>query len=151
MLGDRKRIMWGWNTPWDGEYPDQESLVPFIKHLNSWRRLAGRPYLVYGRMVKPFPVEGGRDLPLVTLDGKTIPFPSLFTSRWVSPQGEQAQFIINCMDTAQNFRIHAGKSSGHRFSVLSHPEGIPADIGTDESGYCHLSIDPFSAIMIKMN
>lgn len=109
VLKDRNEVHWAWCTKWDVEAPPQEQILPFIKHLNAWRRGAGKPFLLYGRMEQTVPFDGPQTLPLHLssgMTGRALTYSTILASRWLSPDGREAQFFVNYSDTEQpiNFK-----------------------------------------------
>ncbi|WP_027483142.1 DUF6259 domain-containing protein [Deinococcus pimensis] len=98
-------VDWSWNARSTSDPPDQGAVKTLIRHLNAWRRGAGRAFLHLGRMLPPFPVEGVVNVPLRRRDGSVLDVPSLLTSRWRAPNGREAQFVVNYRAEAQRCRV----------------------------------------------
>src|SRR5262249_34412538 len=105
VLAGADRVNWCWGITWDKPMPDQVSITTLIRNLNAWRRGAGRPYLVEGRMLKPLPLEGATDIPLFTRHGRAIHCDSLLTSHWESSRRRTAQVIANYTLQSQACRL----------------------------------------------
>ncbi len=107
-LGDEDEIHWGWDVPWDVERPDQKTIITLIKNLNRWRR-DKKEFLRYGKMTVAKPLCGIEDFELTLSTGEKLVYPSLLTSRWISPEGKEAQIVVNYLPKEQTFSIEGGK------------------------------------------
>lgn len=126
-------IHWAWCTKWDVSPPPQEPLIAFIKHLNNWRRGIGKPFLLFGRMEKTIPFSGPEHLPLY-LNSKslnaTIDYSTVLASRWTSPEGRDAQFLVNYSNTEQVVNLHTDRHYSIRRDAMSgQSDFIPPDKG----------------------
>jgi hypothetical protein len=152
------QMHWDWGTDWSVPAPDQARAATLIRNLNAWRRGAGKPFLHLGRMGKPLPLEGVRDVPMVLRQGGTLlHWPSLMTSRWTSPDGRQAQIVANYLPEPQTFSMrydstqaasHAPKrTTGVRvYDVPTAKQGTPAAL---HDGVAELKVAPLSAVMVE--
>ena len=92
VLQDDGSISQAWGTR--NEPPvDKEDALALAKNLNGWRRGNGKPYLLYGEMVRPeaFDCET-REFPCQ--DGHTFVADSILTAAY-SYHGRTAQFLVN--------------------------------------------------------
>ena len=103
ILGDEGKISWGWGVPWDASYPDQENAFTLIRNANYWRR-EKKEFLRWGKMIKEKPLSGVGKFFIRHPSGKEFEYPSLLTTRWRSPEGKEAQFVINFLPEPQRFR-----------------------------------------------
>lgn len=147
-LRDAGEIGWGWGTAWTGgPQPDQKSILTLVRNLNAWRRGAGKPYLVYGRMRKPWPVLGAKNVPLVPPDGGSpLDVPAVFSTRWQSEEG-MAQFLINYTPETQTCALRARAGMTVRFR--SDGNGPVTERFVPEAGILFLSVSPLSAVMLE--
>jgi hypothetical protein len=138
-------MIWDWGTTWEKETPDQNQIISLIKNLNSWRLGAGKDYLVYGRMLKPLPFEGVKNVPMITKPGKrTINFPSVFTSNWQFGNNRKAQFFVNFMPEEQEIGIDI--SGIKDVKIYRYSTDIQGQAAEDKE--LKMVINPLSAIMI---
>ncbi len=149
VLKNKGQIHWDWGTSWDVEKPEQESIITLIHNLNAWRKGVAMPFLCYGRMEKPYPVQGTYDIPMILTQGGKHHFPSLFTSRWTSPEGRQAQIIVNYTTEKQNFSLSCPASKGGEVRVYEDPYSDKASTIRIEQGQVVLSIAPLSALVVE--
>lgn len=141
------KLCWEWGGSWDAEGPDHESVVTLMRNLNAWRHGAGKPYLLYGRMLKPLDYEGDHDIPMITPRNQTIHFRSVFTSRW-SHGGKNAQFLVNYTPEPQEVILRAAQPD-QTFRLLTAPGGENAAPITAANGALPISLPPLSAIMLE--
>jgi len=156
-LGENGEIIWGWNTEWDTDKPNQEAVSKLIGNLNSWRKNEGKPFLCFGRMEKPYNINGIYDMEFKRLSGKHLIYPSLLTSRWISQDGRNAQIIVNYMLESQNFTLRVDQLY---INKVSQPEIKEVKVYTNPKVYSpkckktwenelELNIEPLSAIMVE--
>ncbi len=147
VLAELGQIHWDWCTPWEGDKPDQFSTMILIRHLNGWRRGEGKPFLQHGKMVKPYPLEGVGNIPMMLNNGKALATPALLTSRWISSDGRNAQVVVNYTMEEQQFSIKPALDCGsirvfHNYDAKGTPP-----IQDTHSLRC--SIPALSAMMIE--
>jgi hypothetical protein len=140
------KVAWEWGTTWNVPGPDHDSVVTLIHNLNAWRVGAGRPFLVYGRMLKPLDVRGDSVIPMISPAGARLPFPSLFTSRWQSG-GRAAQVVVNYTREAQTGTL-AGVP-GRVVQVYRRPQDPAEPVEVSAGGQVALRIDPLSAVLVE--
>jgi hypothetical protein len=134
------KLCWEWGSAWDAPGPDHESVVTLMRNLNAWRRGAGKPYLLYGRMLKP--------LAMFTPRSQQIHFRSVFTSRWTHG-GKTAQFLVNYTPEAQKVTVQTGTVSTNLrlFSDPSSNKGVA--VFPPKEGLLEVPLAPLSALMIE--
>ena len=139
-------MIWDWGTAWENAIPDQNQIISLIKNLNSWRVGAGKDYLVYGRMQKPLPFEGAKNVPMLSKPGgRAINFPSVFTSSWKAENGRESQFFVNYMPWEQEIKLDVtGLKDVTVFWYSSDGQGQEAGVNLLD-----LVINPFCAVMIS--
>ncbi len=142
------RLCWEWGGAWNAPGPDHDSVVALMRHLNAWRRGAGRPYLLYGRMIKPLPVAGDHDIPMITPRKQAIHFRSVFTSRWTHG-GKTAQFLVNYTPGAQEVTLKT-EDSARPITLFTDPLAGPGAVAAaDSDGHLHVTLPPLSAVMFE--
>jgi hypothetical protein len=148
VLKDKGEIHWGWCEKWDVPAPPQEPTKKFIAHLNAWRIGVGKPFLITGRMLKPWPVEGTRNVPLVLAwKGDTNNFPSIFTSRWRAPDGREAQVLVNYLPEEQAVTVRLpGKA---KLRVLRDPQASSGDFAVAAASPS-VQLPPLSAVLLEV-
>lgn len=142
IIRDDGDLIWDWDGAWDGFMPNQHQTIELVRNLNSWRRHAGKDFLVYGQMLKPLEFSGSYPVPMYNKQvWRDILFASVFTSRWEF-RGHKAQFFVNYLpDMEQTIHLHEKPRKARLHTNPSDTEGTPlrtADI----------VLPPLSAVMI---
>ena len=148
VLKGSGKLCWEWGGAWDAQGPDHESVVTLMHNLNAWRTGAGKPYLLYGRMIKPLAISGDFDIPMFTPRDQQIHFRSAFTSRWTHGK-KTAQFLVNYTPKPQELTVQTSSASRpiHVFNDPHHGKGILANISKD--GQFSVVVPPLSAVMLE--
>lgn len=148
VLKDRGQIHWDWGTEWNSPGPDQDLIAQLIRNLNSWRTTMGQPYLMYGRMLKPFPVSVASSQTIYMRAGHQLHVPSVLTSRWRGDDGTEAQFLVNYTPDSQAVDVHIGNSvsSGLKLSTLTG-EDMPCSV--DARGTLSITVPALSCLMVR--
>ena len=150
VIESKGQISWGWNTPWDQKVkPDTESILKLVRNLNAWRKHAGKDFLVYGRMERPFTVEGSYDIPMYTYSDKKISYNSLMTSKWQSQNNQKAQVIANYTNKEQTCIISCTGYNDREVKLYENPVYKYKMRMTDNQGKLKLIVPALSAIMIE--
>jgi len=150
VLAEKGQISWSWGTEWNIKMPNQDRVKTFIRNLNSWRQSEYKKYLIYGRMQKPYELKGTYDIPMITLGNKEIHNPSLFTSRWNSQNGDNAQLIVNYTEKQQSCQIVCPAKENNkmvRISISPSDKEKTQKIGSNQSA--SLIVPPYSAIIVE--
>jgi hypothetical protein len=140
-------MIWGWGTPWEHKTPDQKNSIRLIKNLNSWRQKgAGKKFLTFGKMLKPIPVTGTENIPMITgVKGREIDFSSIFTSNWKLEDNRKAQFFVNYLPKKQTIQIPIDNLKNVK--IYRDPQANPELI--NKNNKLNLSIKPLSAVMMR--
>jgi hypothetical protein len=146
IIRDDGEMIWDWGGSWSVPGPDREQTVRLIRNLSSWRQGAGKEYLIYGRMIKPLPVENRRKVPMITRpSGREIPFESVFTSNWLLPDGRKAQLIVNYLPEKQTVAVDvSGCKDIRQHLAADHTAGTQI-----EPGKISIEMERLSAVMIS--
>ena len=145
VLKNRNEIHWAWCTKWDVEPPPQVPLIHFIKHLNGWRRGVGKPFLFFGRMEKAIPFQGPEHLRLhlnLKNGEASLDYSTVLASRWTSPDGRDAQILVNYSPTEQLVYLQTDRS----FSVLRNARSHQAESVRAKNG---INIPPRTAVLVE--
>jgi hypothetical protein len=142
------KLRWEWDGGWDAVGPDHDSVVTLMRNLNAWRRGAGKPYLLYGRMIKPLAYSGDHDLPMQTPRNQQIHFRSVFSTRWTHG-GKTAQFFVNYTPDPQAVTVQTA-GTGKRLRLVTDPaSGKSAVAHIAKDGTFRLSLPPLTAVMLE--
>jgi len=142
------KLCWEWSGDWDAEGPDHDAVITLMRNLNAWRRFGGKPYLAWGRMLKPFSVEGTRDIPFITPRDQRISMPSLLTSRWLHG-GRTAQFLVNYTDTPQEVRVVIPGEYREGLKLAREPRSTATPAQVADDGRLPVTVPPLSAVMLE--
>ena len=94
-------IIWNWGTPWDEPVPDQEPLFCLARSMTSLRRKKAHSFLQHGEMQAPLAVKQKEYYHLTRPNGSSISCEGVLFSRWIAPDGTQAQIFANYTDHDQ--------------------------------------------------
>ena len=144
IIRDDGEMISGWNAPWADPLPDREQTTRLIKNLTGWRKGIAKDYLIYGRMLKPLPVEGVYNNPMIAVSGEEIPFESVFTSNWLLQDGRKAQLLVNYLPEKQNVIVDVSGYRDIRIHSASDHVGSVSNPGKIE-----VAIEPLSAVMVS--
>ena len=142
------KLCWEWSGDWNAEGPDHDSVITLMRNLNAWRRGNGKAYLAWDRMLKPFPVEGTRNIPLITPRDQQISMPSLLTSRWLYG-GRTAQFLVNYTESAQEVKVAVPVEYRNGLALMAEPRGTATPLQAADDGRLTISVPPLSAVMLE--
>lgn len=142
------KLCWEWGGAWDAQGPDHESVVTLMRNLNAWRKGAGKHFLLYGRMEKPWAFTGDHDIPMITPRDQQIHFRSVFTSRW-SHKGQRAQILVNYTPDPQEVTVQVpgGRATITLVNAPGKTAGQPVAVG--QNGEVKVSLPPLSAVMLR--
>jgi hypothetical protein len=146
IIRDDGEMIWDWGGPRPVPVADRKETVRLINNLNGWRQGIGKEFLIHGRMLKPLPVEGTRNVPMITRTaGREIPFESVFLSNWMLPDGRKAQFIVNYLPENRMVTLDV---SGCK-DICIHSASGSAVGDKIMPGKIEVSIKPLSAVMVS--
>lgn len=143
VLADEGCIHWDWDCEWDVTPPDQRQIKTLIRNLNAWRTGAAKPYLHYGKMQIPQPIQTDGEFQLKLKSGWAHTYQNLLTSKWMAPDGKQAQVVVNFSAAPKTFTIHADCQSVRMYS----------DAKGENTAVCaadgEFSVPPLSALLLE--
>jgi hypothetical protein len=142
------KLCWEWGSSWDTPGPDHESVVTLMRNLNAWRQGACKQYLLYGRMVKPWPITGDHDIPMQTPRNQQIHFRSVFTSRWTHG-GKTAQFLVNYTPDAQEISVQVPEEVKGLRTVSEASDKKTTVAKTEKDGAMRVALPALSAVMLE--
>ncbi|MCY0899181.1 MAG: DUF6259 domain-containing protein [Firmicutes bacterium] len=149
VLKDRGQINWDWGTPWTAPGPNQDLIIQLIRNLNPWRTSIGRPYLMYGRMLKPFPVTVSSTQTFYMRAGHQLEVPSVLTSRWHANDGTEAQFLVNYTPDIQTVKVDVEGFTTAELKLYGLT-GEEQPCLVNAAGTLFTVVPPLSCLMIKM-
>jgi len=148
-LRDKGEVHWDWGTSWDVKKPDQQSINTLVRNLNAWRRGFGKAFLCYGRMEKPCKLTGTYDIPMTLKIDHKIHLPSLFTSRWISPDGRDCQIVVNYTEKQQSCDILCGDLAKQIVRVYQRPSSKAYKTVPVKQAKAALNVPALSAVMVE--
>ncbi len=137
-------IMWSWGDRDHEDLPDEKAILDFVRVVTAYRRGCGKPYLVYGRMVRPCPVES-EEVPLHRPWGTNgVPYPAVMSTAFRASDGTTAQFLATYRTVEETCTVDLTSTGG---ADLIDEQGIvlatlPADKVT-------LALPPHCIRMLK--
>jgi len=148
VLADGGQIHWSWCTRWSVPKPEQEPHLRLVRVFNQWRRGAAKPYLLHGRMRKPFPVEGTKPVPMHLRMDAVIEYPSVLSSRWVAPDGTEAQVLANYLPEPAEPTLRVPEGTGYRILLDPNADSSTEEPATAGSEGIAVALPPESAALV---
>jgi hypothetical protein len=99
-LRDKGLIAYDWDQTWSRAIPDQDAILDWTKRLNRFRAGIARDYLIYGRMLRPWPVTNVTERDFGW--GKEPLAPS---ATWQAPDGRIGVVLANYSDLGESPRV----------------------------------------------
>ena len=69
-------------------------------------------------MIKPKELDRTKTFIINHSTGRTMEYPSLLTTRWLSPEGKEAQIVVNYLPEVQTFSVDGEKFEIEPLSAL---------------------------------
>jgi hypothetical protein len=92
-------------APWEPKIGDPEAGLEMLRTVTALRCGAGKDFLVFGRMLRPFQVEGIQDVAW-SWKGRKNRTPAVFHSAWQAPDGRTGVVLANWTDRRRTVHIH---------------------------------------------
>lgn len=148
VLADGGDMHWGWCTPWSVPKPDQAAHLGLVRTFNDWRKGVAKPFLLHGRMLRPYTVDGAKPVDMHLTMGNVISYPSVMSSRWRCPDGREAQILANYMPETAEVRLDCPEKTKCR--ILDEPTATPESVNavTASAMGLTLRIPPESVRMV---
>lgn len=150
VLREKGTISWDWGTEWSLPAPDQVKVKKLVKHLNSWRKYNGKPFLRLGRMHKPYEFKNMGNRAFEYYDGRKLIMPFILSSRWTSPDGREVQVLANYTDDVQNAILVLKGCAGKTVKVFDDARkesGRQFELDNEEMA---ITVKPLTALMIEI-
>ena len=108
-LRDKGLLEYDWDQAWARAIPDQMAILDWAKRSNHFRAGVARDFLVYGRMLRPYPVDN-----VTRRDFGWGKEPLVQSATWQAPDGRIGVVLANCADQGESPRVelrgHGNKS-----------------------------------------
>lgn len=138
------RIMWSWGDRDHEDLPDEEAILEFARVATAYRRGCGKPYLVYGRMVRPCPVDC-EQVPLHRPWGANgVPYPAVMSTAFEASDGSTAQFLATYRTQEETCTVDLTSTNG---AILLDENG--AELDTLPAEKVTVKVPPHSLRMLK--
>jgi len=104
VLSSQGRINWSWGgVTWDVEPPKQQPIITLTRNLNDFRK-AHRPFLQFGRMLKPLAKLDGEKWTAKMNHGE-YELDAFCHSSWQAPDGSVALIVANFLTHEQKISV----------------------------------------------
>jgi hypothetical protein len=101
MNKDSASVNW---APWQLAVGNHDDALQMLRATTALRRGAGKPFLVYGRMLAPAHVESIQSMHWQA-DGRDHRIPAVFHATWQAPDGHLGWALANWTNQAQEVSI----------------------------------------------
>ncbi len=144
MNKDSASVNW---APWHPNVGSQEDGLQMLRATTALRRAAGKPFLVFGRMLAPAQVEpiqiiqwqdGGRDHHI----------PAIFHAVWRAPDSRLGWTLANWTNETQTLTV-IDHRLGDRVQMHSAAPQITSDLQTVTAGQLAVSLPPLSCLLVE--
>jgi len=150
IVGPGGRLMNWAGQPWaswDTPAGDQEAILTLLRRATGMRRGSGRDFLVFGRLLRPYPVHDIEHLSWSTERGSTT-MPAVMHACWRAPDGRTAVALANWTEEEQVVRL--GESSEGLSPRRYHLQGdAPRTVELDGSAITPLVLPPLGVALVE--
>jgi hypothetical protein len=99
-LRDKGQIEYDWDQTWTRALPDQAAILDWVKRVNHLRAGIARDYLVYGRMMRPWKIDG-----VTERDFGWGKEPLVQSATWQAQDGRIGVVLVNYADLPESPRV----------------------------------------------
>ncbi|MGH9325826.1 MAG: DUF6259 domain-containing protein [Terriglobia bacterium] len=142
-LRDKGLVEYDWDQTWTRAVPDQAAFLDWTRRVTHFRAGLARDYLVYGRMLRPWKVNG------VTLRdfgwGKEPAVPS---ATWQAPDGRVALVLANYACLPENPQVEL-KGEGSKQLVI-HLDDRKEERAVQLPSVIDIKLEPRSLCLIEV-
>ncbi len=146
VLNENGDIMFNWGERSANLPPKQEEILDFVANSNAWRTNAGKPFLHTGKMIKPAKVDMPEQNIIILKDGYILQADKVLTSRWISQDGRDGQFLINYNDEIVECVLHTEDNFDYILFSEAKSDGISVH---SKDGIIQIPVKPFSSVLIE--
>ncbi len=145
MNKDSEGVNW---APWQPNVGSHDDALQMLKATTALRRGAGKPFLVFGRMlepaqIEPIPImhwqEGGRDHRIL----------AVFHSAWRAPDGRLGWALANWTNEAQTLTVTDARLGDIVQVYVASPQ-ITSNICTVNAGELTGNLPPLSYLLVEL-
>lgn len=105
-------IEYDWDQPWTSAIPDQAAISDWIKRSNHFRASIAKPYLIFGKMLRPWRVKGVTEIDFGW--GKEPLVPS---ATWQAADGRIGVVLANSGDLGESPQIELEGTGKKKLSL----------------------------------
>jgi len=132
---------------WEPKVGSNEDALAMIRAVTLMRRGPGRPFLVYGRMLRPADVAGVKVIEWEH-DGRRHAVPAVAHAAWQAPDGSYGVALANWTTEERSVTV-TDPRLGERAQVsITGAECSTTDVATTDGGVT-LSLPPLSCGLIR--
>ena len=142
-LRDKGQIGFDWNDLWTRAVPDQAAQMDWAKRVNQFRSGIAKPYLVYGRMLRPWRLTG-----VIQRDFGLGLEPMVPAATWQSPDNRIATVLANCADMPSTPQLTI-EGAGIK-KVRTNIDGTEKEERMDLPAVLPLQMEPRSLAIIEI-
>lgn len=146
VINQDGEIVWSWGERDFSILPERQPIMDFVKSATALRRGVGKEYLVYGKMVKPCPVECETVAMYKPEIGYRNDYPAVLTTAWSAADGSRAQILASYRKQEETFTVDLSGTKGGE--LLDENGNILATLSAE---VCTLKIPAHTVRMIKFN
>lgn len=112
-------LMPNWGTRDFEHAPDKAKTLTMVRNLTRFYKEEGKPFLYNGRMIPAKSVDSGAIE--YEVSGRMRTFPAIHTTAWETPDGKQAQILVNPGDNAAVCRIDGKEITVPALDAVLYP------------------------------
>jgi len=144
MNKDSESVNW---APWRPNIGSHDDALQMLKTTTALRRGAGKPFLVFGRMLAPAQVES---IPIIRWQagGRDHQIPAVFHSAWRAPDGRLGLALANWTSAAQTLTVTDSRLSA-QVQIHLAAQQVVSSMHTNPTGQLTVNLPPLSCLLIE--
>jgi hypothetical protein len=135
-------VEYDWDQTWTRAVPDQTAFLDWARRVTHFRAGIARDYLVYGRMLRPWKING-----VTWQDFAWGKEPAVQSATWQAPDGRVAVVLANYGCLPQNPQVELEGEGGKRLVV--HLDDRIEERPMQLPGIIDLKLEPRSLCLIE--
>lgn len=147
VLTEKGDIHWAWCARFSVPVPDQDSIITLIRNLTAWRKQTAHPFLVYGRMEKPFPAVNMETVDVSKKDGSILKFDTVLMSRFQGDDGRDVQLLVNWQEDQEQVSIELPDHI-KKVSVITRASGEKMEMEVTAKRIT-IDVPPLNAVLVE--
>lgn len=148
ILGSPGQFVWAWGLTWaQPTRPDRGETLRLARNLNRWRRGAAKPYVVFGRMLRPWPLSECAKVDIYRPDVKApMKFDALLACRY-EHGGKTGQIVVNYTPQPQT-AVLTGLPAA--VQIRTDASGTAAGVRHETAaGTLKITVPPLDAVLVE--